>query len=81
MCVGIERKRVMDFFESLNIETRTIFSGNILRHPAYKGTGEQVGDLTNSNEVMEKGMFISNHPSLTNIQIDFIEKAVKELCS
>ncbi len=82
ICEGIERKKVMDFFESLNIETRTIFSGNILRHPAYKGTSSgQIGMLSNSNMVMEKGMFISNHPSLTDEQIEFIGKALKELCS
>lgn len=79
ICKGIERKKVMDFFESLNIETRTIFSGNILRHPAYKGTGIQFGDLKNSNYVMEAGMFISNHPSMTPEQIYFIENALTYL--
>lgn len=79
LCVGISRKKVMDFFESMNIETRTIFSGNILRHPAYKHTGVQVSDLFMSNYVMGSGMFISNHPSLTQEQIDFIAQAVKEV--
>lgn len=74
-----DRARVMDYFESLNIETRTIFSGNILKHPAYKDTGIQIGDLKNSNQVMEQGVFISNHPSLTDEQIEFIDKAVEEL--
>lgn len=80
ICEGILRSKVMDYFESLNIETRTIFSGNILRHPAYKGTGIQIGDLKNSNIVMERGMFISNHPLLTNDQFKFIEEALRELC-
>lgn len=79
MCEGIERGKVMDYFESLNIETRTIFSGNILKHPAYKGTGVQIGILTNANDVMSKGMFISNHPSLTDEQIQFIADALSEL--
>lgn len=80
ICEGLERGKVMEFFESLNIECRTIFSGNILRHPVYKGTGIQIGSLSNSNEVMEKGMFISNHPSLTDEQFQFIFDALKELC-
>lgn len=80
ICVGMSRGAVMDFLESLNIETRTIFSGNILKHPAYKGTGIQIGTLEMSNWIMENGVFISNHPSLTNKQIEFVGKAIKYLC-
>lgn len=80
ICKGIERKKVMDFFESLNIETRTIFSGNILKHPAYAHTEHiTISELKNCETVMRKGMFITNHPSLTRSQMNFIKKAVKEL--
>jgi len=78
LCLEVDRQPFMAYLESLNIETRTIFSGNILRHPAYKGTGIQVGDLSNANFVMENGMFISNHPSLTDEQFAFIKKALEE---
>lgn len=81
LCRDIERKTVMDYLESKNIETRTIFSGNILKHPAYKGTGIQIGNLKNCNYVMAHGMFISNHPSLTGEQLNYIGKVLKELCS
>lgn len=81
ICEGLDRGPFMEYLESLNIETRTIFSGNILRHPAYKGTGIQVGNLENSNNVMDRGMFISNHPLLTDEQFKFIEEAIKEYVS
>lgn len=79
LCSGIERKKVMDFFEEMNIEVRTIFSGNILRHPAYQKTGIQSGMLANSDRVMREGMFIGNHPSMTDEQFNYIEKVLKEL--
>lgn len=80
ICVGMSRQTTMEYLESLNIETRTIFSGNVLKHPAYKGTGIQIGNLPISNIIMESGVFISNHPSLTDKQIEFVGKAMKYLC-
>lgn len=81
LCTGISRKLVMDTLEANNIETRTIFSGNVLRHPAYKDI-EYIahGEMTFSDEVMEKGMFLSVHPSVTPEMIAFIDEVVGELC-
>lgn len=75
------RGKFMDYLESKNIETRTVFSGNILRHPAYKGTGIQIGELENSNYVMEHGMFIGTPPDpiMTDEMIDYIGEVIKEL--
>lgn len=75
-----ERRRAMDYFESKNIETRTIFSGNVLRHPAYKSEPHiQIGDLEISDYIMGAGMFLSVHPLLTDEMIDFMIQTAKEL--
>jgi CDP-6-deoxy-D-xylo-4-hexulose-3-dehydrase len=80
LCRGIERKLVMDTLEANNIECRTIFSGNVLRHPAYKNT-EYIahGEMTNADEVMKNGMFLSVHPSITPEMIAFIDQVIGEL--
>lgn len=63
-----------------NIECRTIFSGNITRHPAYKDTEMIVlGDLKNADRVMKDGMFLSVHPSITDEMLDFIDEVVGSL--
>lgn len=80
LCKTIPRMKVMDYFEENNIETRTIFSGNILKHPAYKNEPHiQIGDLENSNYVMHNGMFIGNHPSMEPEMFDFVQKVIEEL--
>jgi CDP-4-dehydro-6-deoxyglucose reductase, E1 len=80
MCRGVSRKVAMETFEKNNIETRTIFSGNVLRHPAYKKTYTiQIGDLKNADDVMANGMFLSVHPSITKEMIEFIGKVASEL--
>ena len=82
MCTGIERGLVMKTLEENNIECRTIFSGNVLKHPAYKDVKTiQVGSLENANAVMKDGMFLSVHPSITQEMVDFIEEVLISLTS
>lgn len=82
LCKDIPRKKVMDYLENNNIECRTIFSGNVLRHPAYKDIEYiSYGDLPNADRVMKDGMFLSVHPSITDEMIAFIDHCLGELCS
>lgn len=82
LCKGISRKLVMYTLEINNIECRTIFSGNVLRHPAYKDTEiVKHGEMDNADRVMKDGMFLSVHPSITEEMIEFIDQVVKELCT
>lgn len=79
MC-NVPRKHVMETFEKNNIECRTIFSGNITRHPAYKGENFiPFGTLEHADDVMARGMFLSCHPSITEEMIEFIGKVAREL--
>lgn len=81
-CRGIKRSQLMDHLEKHNIECRTIFSGNILRHPAYEGiTTIHDGDMPHADDVMWNAMFLSVHPSITEEQINFIDQCIGELCS
>lgn len=78
LCTGMPRKLVMEEFEKHNIECRTIFSGNITKHPAYKDTKYEVmGSLQNSDYVMEHGMFLSCHPSIGKEQIGYIAEVAE----
>lgn len=74
------RKRAMDIFEKNNIECRTIFAGNILRHPAYKGVDVIAPEsLPVADYIMAHGMFLSVHPSLTKEMIKFIGEVAKTI--
>ena len=64
--------------ESL-IETREIFSGNILRQPAYRDVVHRVqGDLSQSDVVMRDTFFIGVYPGLTTEMLDFVLERFKE---
>lgn len=79
-CTGIPRARIMEFMEEMNIETRTVFSGNILRHPAYKNEAYiKPAKLDNCDYVMENTMFIGSPPFYTDEQIEYIDQVMHTL--
>lgn len=61
------------------IETRFLFSGNILNHPAYKNIDHRVvGDLTNSNKVFDEVYFVGVAPHLTEENMLYISGEIKK---
>lgn len=83
LCSEDMRPHVMEMLDKNNIECRTIFSGNILRHPAYKDVEYMSHSETmpGADCVMRDGVFISVHPSITDEMIDFILKVLKDCSS
>ena len=78
----IDRKEICTFLEKQNIETRYIFSGNILRHPAYKYVHPRiVGSLENSDKVIMDSFFVGVYPGNTEEKTKFIASKIKEFVS
>ena len=53
------RKKLQVFLEKNNIQTRPIFSGNILRHPAFKNlksSKNKIKSFKNSDYIMKNGL-------------------------
>lgn len=74
------RAELQRFLEQKEIQTRTVFSGNILRQPALRGI-KHVGDVNNypeSDYVMRNGLVIGCHHGLKENQIEYILDAIKE---
>ncbi len=77
---GINRQKLQIFLEKRGIQTRTIFTGNILRQPIMKRkVYKKVKNAEiNSNNIMKNGILIGCHHGLKNIDINFIIKNLKE---
>lgn len=65
--------------ESKGIQTRVLFSGNIVRHPIYKDIKFKVsGSLKNADTIMASSFLLGCHQALTDVDIDYIAKSADE---
>lgn len=60
-----KRGPLVDFLESRGIETRSMFAGNVLRHPAYANVKAGYTNLSDADFILEHSFWISTHPRLT----------------
>ena len=77
------RRELQVFLEKKDIQTRTIFTGNILRHPGFKGIKrkESSSGYPNSDLVMRGGMLIGCHHGMDQKQLDFVQSSIEEFSS
>ncbi len=74
-----DRNSLTRALESQKIATRLLFGGNLLRQPAYEGSEYRViGDLKNTDYVMNNVFWIGVYPGLTYTMLDFVAKTVFE---
>lgn len=70
---GLTRADLVSALETARIETRNLFCGNLLRHPAYQDiTHRVVGTLDNTDIITTNTFFIGVYPGLTGPMIDHI---------
>ena len=74
------RKEMQIYFEKNNIQTRTIFTGNILRQPVMKKRYYKKHiecDLV-ANDVMENGILLGCHQGMVKKQLDYMCNTFKK---
>ncbi len=75
------RKELQIYLENKKIQTRPIFSGNILRHPAFKNLNYRNNNLNsykNSDYIMKNGLLIGCHQGLSKKHISYIHRVIKK---
>jgi CDP-6-deoxy-D-xylo-4-hexulose-3-dehydrase len=70
------RKEMQIYFEKNNIQTRTIFTGNILKQPVMKNRKYKKHPECNTvaNDVMKNGILIGCHQGMKKNELDYICK-------
>jgi len=79
----IERGKVIQYIEKHNIQTRLLFSGNLMKHPCFddiRGTDAYrvSGGLKNTEYIMNSAFWVGVYPGMTDDMIDYMAKIIKE---
>jgi CDP-4-dehydro-6-deoxyglucose reductase, E1 len=80
---GFSRDEIVSYLESQGIQTRMLFSGNILRHPCFdemrkSGKGYRVvGELKNTDLIMNSSFWVGVYPGMTDEMLDFMIEKIK----
>lgn len=77
------RNDIVQFLENNNIETRFMFAGNILKQKCCENLKINedyriVGNLTNTNYIMENSFFIGVYPGLTEDNLKYMADKINE---
>ena len=73
------REELTGALEARKIGTRLLFGGNLLRQPAYEGSEmRSVGELANTDYVMNNVFWVGVYPGLTAPMLDFVAGTITE---
>jgi CDP-6-deoxy-D-xylo-4-hexulose-3-dehydrase len=75
------RNQLVQHLEGKRIGSRLLFGGNLVRQPAYKDLNFRViGDLSNTDYVMENAFWIGLYPGLTLEMLDYVLSVIHQFC-
>lgn len=80
---GLNRNKITRYIEDKNVQTRLLFSGNLIKHPCFdqiRGTDAYrvVGELKNTDFVMNNSFWVGVYPGMTDEMIDYMAEVITE---
>jgi len=81
---GIDREKVVRHIEGKGVQTRMLFSGNLIKHPCFdalreSGEGYRVaGTLENTDRIMRDSFWVGVYPGMSDEMIDYMAAAIRE---
>ncbi|MEN9918147.1 MAG: hypothetical protein RL662_583 [Bacteroidota bacterium] len=84
---GFTRNQLAEYLESKKIQTRNLFAGNLLKHPAFdemRASGEGyrvVGDLKNTDFVLNNTFWIGVYPGMKPEMLQHMIDTIKTFVS
>jgi CDP-6-deoxy-D-xylo-4-hexulose-3-dehydrase len=74
-----DRNLLTRFLDDRKIGSRLLFAGNLTKQPAYRDVDFRiVGDLTNTDIVMNRTFWVGVYPGLTPAKLDYIADSIIE---
>ena len=79
--IPFTRNELVQYLEKQRIGTRLLFGGNLVKQPAYKDLPYRVvGDLSNTDHVMQNAFWLGVFPGLTEEMRTYISDVIHQFC-
>lgn len=80
---GLDRNEVTKYIESKNVQTRLLFSGNIVKQPCFNEIRDTeayrvVGNLEVSDFVVSNTFWVGVYPGMTDAMVDYMAQVIHE---
>lgn len=80
---ALKRNDITRYIEEHNVQTRLLFSGNLVKHPCFdqiRGTEAYriVGKLDNTDFIMNQTFWVGVYPGMSDEMIDYMAKIIIE---
>ncbi len=76
------RLDIVNFLQKNKVETRSLFAGNLLKHPAYLDIDHRtIGDLKNSDAIMGNGFWVGVYPGNDKQKLRYVVSKFEEFLS
>ncbi|OGC22769.1 lipopolysaccharide biosynthesis protein RfbH [candidate division WOR-1 bacterium RIFOXYB2_FULL_42_35] len=81
---GFNREQIVNYLEEKKIQTRMLFAGNMIRHPAFdemrkSGQGYRVvGKLKNTDLIMNNTFWIGVYPGMTKDKLKYMVSVITD---
>ncbi len=80
---GLQRNDITRYLEEKNIQTRLLFSGNLIKHPCFddiRGTDAYrvYGSLDVTDYIMNNSFWVGVYPGMTDEMLDYMAKTIIE---
>lgn len=79
---GVDREKVVRYIEKEGIQTRLLFSGNLIKHPCFNemrvsGQGYRVsGGLETTDRIMRDTFWVGVYPGMTDEMLDYVAEII-----
>ena len=80
---SLDRNKITRYVEDHNVQTRLLFSGNLIKHPCFnqiRGTDKYrvAGSLETTDFIMNNTFWIGVYPGMTDEMIDYMAEVIVE---
>lgn len=80
------RDEITSYLEKNNVQTRLLFAGNLIRHPAFDEMRREqrgfrvIGELPNTDRIMNRTFWVGVYPGMKPGMMDYIAELIRSFC-